>query len=65
MRDDSRRKQLKKVARTTLRGMRRYCVAYGRDRRQQFSAWFTSKARAAQARAVLAAKYGRAIIIVD
>jgi len=65
--DSTRRKELKRQARLrlSLRGMRFYCVAYMRDRREHFSPRFKSRARDEQARAILAAKHGRAIILID
>jgi hypothetical protein len=43
----------------------RYCVAYVERGRERFSPWFADKGLAQRALALLSARHGKAVIIVD
>lgn len=43
----------------------RYCVLYVINGKEERSPWFSDHARAHQAREILAAKHGAAIVYVD
>ncbi len=45
--------------------MTKYCVLYMKDGKEKRSAWFSSRARAHQAREIIAANYGAALVYVD
>lgn len=63
----SRRTTLKREARQLLmwHGVRRYRVLYRRRGAERASPWFLSLERAQSARAVLAERYGGAVVYVD
>ena len=61
------RNEARRTAKAVLRfvGIERFKVIWLRDGKERSGPWFYSRERAHQARALMASKYGRAIVWAD